>query len=207
MVTNRDHLELSITHRYGIGAAATDYLEKFYDFIVFFEQANERYDPTGIGRFASYAADRVLPRSGPGINDVREAVQEISKAFRLSPRQVERFVTNVALSYLAAREKEFRPAVIVTILAAIKTLDHKLYRKAKSGEMTYTEVADFIVAKEWSQYDAAHMIKVFRFYLDPSIDINSDEWEGFGQNLWNYNLDRTRVISYLANNVLDRFVV
>lgn len=205
VVTNRDHLELAITHRYGIGTGATEYLEKFYDFVVYFEQASERYDPTGIGRFAAYVADRVLPRSGPGINDVREAVQEISKAFRLSARQVERFVTNVALSYLAVRDREFRPATIIAFLAAIKAVDPKLYKRAKGGLLTYREISDFVMRGDWSNFDPAHVIKVFRFYLDPNIDVNSAEWEGFGQSLWNYNIDRNRVIAYLANSVLDRF--
>lgn len=205
VVTNRDHLELAITHRYGLGAGATEYLEKFYDFVVYFEQANEQYDPAGIGRFAAYVTERVLPATGAGVQEVKENIQELCKAFRLSPRQVERFATNVALSFLAAREREFRPAILVSILAAIKTLRPDLYRKAKLGLLTHEEVASFLDKKLWSHFDPAHVTKVFRFYLDPDIDVNAEEWQGFGRSLWNYNIDRTRVVPYLVNSILDRF--
>jgi predicted KAP-like P-loop ATPase len=37
LVTNVDHLALSVAHRYGADAGSKEYLEKFYDFVVYFD--------------------------------------------------------------------------------------------------------------------------------------------------------------------------
>jgi hypothetical protein len=205
LVTNRDYLELSVGHRYGVSVGASEYLEKFYDFVVFFEQSYVRHDPASVASFVNAAAQGVLPRENQSYNDVRDYIKQFSIAYRLSLRQIQALTTNIAISYLAYSERELRPDFLVCFLAVLKIMRPALYRKAKAGLLTWEDSEKFLQEGFWEGQDGDRIFKVLRFHLDSTIKVNDPEWHGWGESLWRYNIEHHRVIPYLANSILDRF--
>lgn len=205
LVTNKEYLSLSVDSRYGVGDGASEYLEKFYDFVIFFEQNYDRSHLSSVSAYVNVASAGILPEENRSYDDIRDYIKRFSSAYRLSLRQIQSFTTNVAISYLAARDKEFRPDVLVSFLAIIKILRPELYKKAKAGNLTWQAVETFIDSGIWLDSEGEQISKVLQFHTDPNIDINSSEWRGWGNSLFNYNIERHRVMPYLANSVLDRF--
>lgn len=205
LVTNRSHLALSVAHRYGSGSAADEYLEKFYDFIVYFDQDYTRYGQGNIGIFVADLAAKLLPAHVDGVREIPEYVASAARAFRLSLRQIEAVFTNIALAYVVVQDREFRPSLLVTFLVLMKTLRPDLYRKAKAATLQSAEVAAFLDQHSWDQLDIERVNRVFRYHLEAEINENDEEWRGYGSSLFQFNIERHRVIPYLANSVLDRF--
>jgi hypothetical protein len=205
LVTNKSHLELSVAHKYGSGQAASEYLEKFFDFAILFGQQRTSYSTSSLSKFISGIIKRLLPASSPDIHDIQEQIRDICIAYDLSLRQIESFAINVAITYLAARHKEFRPTVLVSFLSLIKTLSPEMFRRAKTGSLGWREVDEFLKSVEWKNGEGDHVSNIFRYYLDESIDTNADEWRGFGSSTFSYNIRRTDVVKFLANSVIDRF--
>lgn len=206
LVTNRESLTLSVANAYGVAEHSNEYLEKFYDFVIFFEQSYNKFDPASVNAFVNAACAGVLPPETGSYSDIRDFIKSFCSAYKLSLRQIQSYTTNVAISYLAAKPNEFRPEILVSFLAILKLLRYDLYRKAKSGSLTWFEAKDFVKSGEWSGEEDDRILKVIQFHTDFSINTNDPEWKGWGDDtLWKYNLERKRVIPYLANSVMDRF--
>jgi hypothetical protein len=208
LVTNMNHLSLSVSKRYGLSSASDEYLQKFYDFVVHFEHGYDRYDQGSVTAYASRVL-RSLMREGAATEDrryIEEHVRQIAKAYRLTLRQIEAVVTNVALAFLAAPPKEYRPAIILAMLCTLKTLRPAIFVSAKIGQFDYQGFEEFIRFGRWDKdVDVSRLLRVFRYHSDPNLNENDPEFEGYGRELWHYNFDRLGVLPYIANSVVDRF--
>ncbi|HEX9946312.1 MAG TPA: P-loop NTPase fold protein, partial [Allosphingosinicella sp.] len=124
LVTNTQHLALSVAKRYGMSSAAEEYLEKFYDFVVHFEHRYGKFDEGSAGRYVGHLFSNLMPSSALSSDRriLEEHVRMIARAYRFTLRQIERVVTNLALAFLAAPEKEYRPAIILSMLCALKAV-------------------------------------------------------------------------------------
>ena len=207
LVTNSDHLSLAVSHRYGIGTASREYLEKFYDFLIYFENSYNVDEPGSIKPFIKALSERILKDRTNDIRNIEDMVVALSCSFKLSLRQIESLYVNISISYLASRSGEFRPAVIVVFLVFLKALKPELFRSAKDGTLTSDDMKTLISSVKWTGKTSDNLIKHFRFYLDHNIDENSDQWRSFSVSLFNYHIERTRVIPYIANSIIDRFGV
>lgn len=205
LVTNREHLQTSVDRRYGAGVASAEYLEKFYDFVVYFEHSYERHSEHSVETFINAVMQNIITGQSEDGRHLREYVRDIALAFRLTLRQIQSLSTNVAIAYLAARPREYRPAFLIAFLALIKTMRPDLYKDAKRAKLKWEDVRDFLTSVSWGRTDIDKVISVFRYHLDANVDVNAVEWRGYGESLWNYNLERERVIPYLVDHVLDRF--
>ena len=207
LVTNREHLTLSVAHRYGEFPTADEYLRKFYDFQVSYEQDYSERGGIQIRRRVEQLANSLLQNvTAQEKADVIEYVRAAAMAHRLTLRDLEGVFLNITLAYAAVRSKQFRPAILITFLALLKTIDPSLYAKAKSGTLQYDQLASRMFAQDnWGQFNIERLRELFRFHLDPNIDEDAEEWRHFGQGLWNYNLGRLQTVKYLCDAVLDRF--
>lgn len=205
LVTNKQHLELSVANRYGISDAAQEYLEKFFDFSIFFEQSYDRHNDNNVGRYVATILGQLIS-SGVDQRDIHSYIQAISRAYRLSLRQISALATNIAISYLAARAKEFRPTALISFLALLKSYKPDLYKLAKQGLLTPGDFSNFLDSGRWDgEFNLDRIKTVFEFYLSKEIAQNDPRFEGYGREIWDYNLDRERVIPFLTEGILDRF--
>ena len=149
--------------------------------------------------------NQLIPES-PDRRDIVTYVQGITRAYKLSLRQISALSTNISISFLAARERELRPAALISFLALLKSRRPDLYKLAKQSSLTHEAFAAFIDSAEWgSDFDIDRVKTLFEYYLSVEIDSNDRRFEGYGSVTWNYNLERGRVIPYLTESILDRF--
>jgi hypothetical protein len=207
LVTNRDHLVLSVAHRYGSFPTADEYLRKFYDFQIVYEQDYSERGSVQIRHRVSELARTLLAKiPNQEREDIAGYVRAAATAHRLTLRDIEGVFLNLTLSYAAVRSNQFKPAILVTMLSLLKTLDPGLYAKAKAGTLSYDVLAGRLFSQsDWGSLDIQRVRDVFAYYLTPNINEDEERFRGLGQSLWNFNLERTRVISYLCNAVIDRF--
>lgn len=207
LVTNKNHLQLSVEQRYGKGTASAEYLEKFYDFVVYFDNSYEKPSQISVGKFIDICMAGALQPDNNESRGLYEYIRDIAIAFRLSLRQIQNLSANVSLAYAAARENEFRPTVLITFLVALKTLNPDLFMKARGGTLNWREFEAFVKTGDWDQFKIDRVIKLFRYHSEKTINANDPEWEGFENYTWRFNIERERVIPYLATQVLDRFAI
>ena len=98
---------------------------------------------------------------------VQEGVIALADAHNLSLRTLERVVANVALVYLATTKRYFRIACLVVGLCVMRQIEPALYAKARSGTLTWEEVAEFLRLQAWG-IDAV----VTRCALPPPTAVN-----------------------------------
>lgn len=208
LVTNMNHLCLSVNHRYGILSESYEYIQKFFDFVIHFDQNYETHQVGNVGNFVSSLFRDLMPSSASQEDSqyIPDFVARFSRAHRLSLRQIESVVTNVVLALLAANPREFRPALILVALCVLKTVKPEIYKTAKAGKFDYSSFSKFMSDGSWDgNFDLDRMLKLFRFYSDESVSDSDPEFRDYGRSLWDYNLDRFGVIPYLANSIVDRF--
>lgn len=206
LVTNRQHLALSVNHRYGSGPASDDYLRKFYDFVIHFDQTYRKRDGNHIGIIVRSIGDKLLGAFPREKSDIINYIEAIALAKRLSIREVESIMLNVALAYVAVRERELRPVVLITFLALLKAMRDDLYRKARAGTLTHGEFNQYLTEDSvWGDFNIERVMELFELHLSPEIDYDEDKWSKYRNMFSQYMLDRDEVIPYMANSVLDRF--
>lgn len=207
LVTNREQLLLSVAHKYGPFPTADEYLRKFYDFQVRYEQDYTERGAIHIRHRIGELA-RTLLEGVPAVerNDIEEYVRAAAMAHRLTLRDLENVFLNLTLAYAAVRSNQFKPALLITFLALLKTLDPSMYAKAKEGTLSYTDLASRMLSQpNWGQLNIGRIRDLFRYHLDPDIDLQNEPWSSFGNMDVRYNLDRLQTVQYLCNSVIDRF--
>jgi KAP family P-loop domain len=204
LVTNVDHLALSVAHRYGAGAGSKEYLEKFYDFVVHFDPHFGGRNDQSIRKFIEKIANDLLPAENPDRRRICDDMAEMAIVFQLSLRRIESVFTTITISCIASKDGEFRPVAMLCILSIIKSIRPELYKKAKNKSLEYPEICDFLSPYIFKNMDVDHILKLFRYYLQDEVD-EQGEFKGFGETTWRYNLDRKSVISYITNSLIDRF--
>lgn len=208
LVTNMEHLRLSIKKRYGVEDGASEYLQKFYDFIIPFEDRSESDGPSNASAHAARLLRSLLPgqRSQESIN-ITNAVGSLIDAFDLSLRQAERIVSNIVLSGIDFQKKSFRPAYLVAFLSLIKALNVSLFSDIKNRKLNTEKITDFILTGEFPSESARqNLLQMINYYTLPIISDDDPEFGRFRHQLFDYHFDDRRdILPYLANEVIDNF--
>jgi hypothetical protein len=207
LVTNREHLMLSVNHKYGVANLANEYLDKFFDFSIFFDVQSVDEHGQGLKRFVQDSASQIINTSKNGASDLVDLAYDLARSFNLSLRQIERLTTTLALSYIAETERQFRPNAYVGVLCLMKILDVSLYKKAKLGNLTYDDYTNFMANRspvpnrrtEWIDH-------MFEYALKPESR-NERHLERYNGLASSFLLDDARIIPFICNSILDRFGV
>ena len=207
LVTNKDYLSKSVDARYGLKDKSDEYLQKFYDFVINFEQKGD-YDRQNAS--AAYAR-KLIERMLSGVkNDIRfnmaTNLAAYAIAFDLTLRQVEHIATNLSLAYLSLDERRFSPAYLILHLAFLKTLHANEYTKIKNGTLEFSPIKEIIRSGRWpDNFNVERLIAVLQFHLDENIDVSDQRYSSFAQGLASSMLERRQVLPFLANHVLENF--
>lgn len=210
LVTNIDYLEASVNAKYGLGNASQEYLEKFYDFVVFFEEGEQKkYRHAAAKIVSDRFASLIDQKETRAIHDLREALRELATAFDLSLRQASALATNAALSFLSYNERTFRPSIIIAILALYRTKFPEIYQSIKKHDYTRQQLLkpfEDVTVKDEHRTDRIRSILEFYASEEEEIDRSGDRYQGLAQMTWSYDFGSYReVFPALANHVMDRF--
>ena len=203
LITNLTQLEAAVKGRYGQECLAHEYLQKFYDFIMHFDQPYDRNGSRGVDVFVRNLVGELIPLDSRGIGD---AIIVMSSAYNLSLRQIESLATNISISYLAYQERELRLDHLLCFLALFKTISPELYTDARKGNLRIEDITKQIRLGNWDKnYDVERILNIFEYYSVSDINENDEKWRGYGSDVWRYNINRMRVIPYICNSLLERF--
>lgn len=204
LVVNRRQIENSILHRYGDGVSPIEYLRKFYDFQIDYDIDYSDRHGSKIGSFLSKIHNSLLLDVQDG-QYIRNYIRDIARAHRLSLRDIENVYTNLSLAY-AVSENRYRPAVLIAVLTVLKVIAPATYAKAKTGDLTYSELNKIAFAdRNWGEFDVDRLRRIFQWHLDPNITVNDPEWGPFRESEWRSGLERLETIKFIANAIVDRF--
>jgi hypothetical protein len=204
LCTNRDHLELSVKHKYGSFDAAREYLEKFFDFEIHFDQNYELGFSSVLVHIETLSSD--IPTDDRRKEEIRRFVSAIATAHRLTFRQVESVFLNIKLAYSSIGKQEYNPTILIVFLVCLKILRPDLYVQAKRGSLDHQIFIESLIPDgNWGDLNTDRLRLLFKFYLLEEIDERSEEWRDFGSEEWRFNLSRKKVIPYLCNSIIDRF--
>lgn len=208
LVTNKEYLRRSVAARYGIDDAAEEYLQKFYDFTIYFEKSAQYESENRAAAYARKIIDELLGTFGMREqHDLRKLFVEFAMAYDLSLRQIEQIATNLVLAYTAVRDNAFKPSHLILVLAIIKSEDSRLYERLRSRSAKYEEIDQFLDQGNWPESSSiVRVAELVRYYTDPNIEESSDEWRGLSNGVARYNFhSRLDVIPHLINYVMETF--
>lgn len=207
LVTNREYLSRSVNARYGLGDKSDEYLQKFYDFIVHFEQAAAHPHQHASAVFGQKIVRELLSDVSPQTQSlISQHMAAFAVAFDLTLRHVEHVATNLALSYLALNERKFAPAMLIMVLAFLKALHPKEYGKIKANNLDFEAVDMILRSGRWpDDFNGSRLRDIVRYHMDENLDPQDPEFQAFGQGVDRYFLDRMSALPFIANNVMDQF--
>ena len=208
LVTNLNHLLLSVEKRYGVGEAAGEYIQKFYDFLIPFEESEQYRSTTNASLHASrLLASMMSGAETQGGSELTQNVSQIIGAYDLSLRQTERIVTNVVLAQINFNEKNYRPGILIALLATIKCLDPEMFCNIKNYKLDTIRMQSFILDSQVPKSEFSdHLLRIVRYHSDENLDVNDPEFQYFGHSIVSYGFNnRLEIFPYLANAVIDKF--
>jgi hypothetical protein len=207
--THFGQLTNSVVVAYGPNIDAGTYLQKFIHLTFFLiDRGEHRHERTST-KFLNYLTKAM---EFPGTDDIRSAlslVRFVTDRRDLSLRAIERIMTMLAIAYSFTTANTFRPPPLVAGLCVIKVIAPSVYAKAKRGTLDWDEVLKILALNELAEPEDEHArewwINWWRYATDPALE--EEKQAEFGRSLLRYNFrDRSSLLPFVANDVLDRMV-
>lgn len=133
-----------------------------------------------------------------GMNDF---ISDLAASKGYSLRRVERVLTQFGLCMAFTKANTLRLGAIVYVLCDLKLSNPNLFRKAKIGTLTWSELQEFY---QFDEEKHSWFVRWLRYFYDPSVDDSADEWKSLSSSLWRFSFNsRENTRLYLANNVVD----
>lgn len=207
LITSKRSLELAVDGRYGPGVSSSEYLEKFYDFVVLFENKHERGSQGSIDPFLTRILDRFVPEETSESHDFKDAVREVCIAYRLSLRQIENVCINACLGFVSVKSlRIFKPGILIVFAALVKSMNLEMYRNMREGSLSWSEVDEFLNRGSWRDPFGDRMRSIMQWHFDGGIDANSQEWSGY-RGFTAFGLGRLQTMKYICTSIVDRFAI
>ncbi len=207
LVTYKDYLSKSVDARYGLGSNSDEYLQKFFDFVIHFEEKSDFDYSNRSSLYVKSAIRNLLKGQNEQIlSHIEENLAAYTVAFDLTLRQVEHVATNLALSYLAFDENGYNPVALVIFLAYLKALHPGEFSNIKLGKLDFKNIKSILAQGRWpASYPAQGHFDLIQYHMDPDVDLRDPCFSVYERSLSIKFIDRQMVLPFLANNVLDNF--
>ena len=203
LATHLHQLETSVRFSYGHDIDARNYLQKFYNVIVHFPEHGRHRHERSIPKYIGYIAPQLSISP-----DNLLLVQHVAEARHLSLRSIERIATCVALARQFTPQNYLWLDPIVAGLSILKVLDVELFRKARTGDLSFEELKESLAIDKWlSDSSRREWVQNWWIYClaNDEKDFPDFDWQGFGQRLWQYSIGERKDIVQLMAEHIDRF--
>lgn len=212
LVMHKEQLEESVRCIYGQNIDAHTYLQKFINVETKLpKQITDRYT----NDLRSYSRKLLqlheMETWGDDKNIV-DSIEPLADHFNLSLRQLEKVFTNLTLLYGSSGKNHLRLVPIIVFLSVIKIVRPQVFDRLLQQKISYSEVCDETGLKpnEEDHRKLYWLMNWLRFALLSEKEFNEldgeDRIRGFGESLWNYNIERERLIPIFAQQ-LSMFIV
>ena len=215
--TNLDQLANSIAAAYGPNVNGREYLQKFIHLTINLQDVFDRQTQTTASVFLDRIRNAVAleGQDRDVLESCIEELRRISDHHNLSLRTIEQVFSHVVRAIVSTPLDAFKNSALLSGLAVLKVLEPVLFRKAKNGSLTFSEVVGVLglqdlgtsVQNEASSafsYKRNWVQKFWRYSADPDCppEINRE----MGTLVVRYNFwSRESLLPYVANEQIDRF--
>ena len=203
-------LRNSVSAVYGSGIDAAKYLQKFINLTLHLTESSAEPHRRTTTVYIDYLMNEMMPERQleTSFAFFKEYLRHLAHGTGLSLRAIEKIMTTLSISLSYRPRNIFSSDPILIGLCALKIVNPDLYASAKSGAKIFEEakgsLAFTIAPDDREKYAVEHMIKVWRYFSDPAVADDDPEFRGFGNQLWNFNLERSNVVGFVARNIVDR---
>ena len=216
LVMNKVQLQESIRSVYGQGVDARTYLQKFINLETRIPRKSIYYSSRSD---ASKYIDRLWKihnfESWGDQRSIVECLEIMANHFDLSLRELERVFTNIAVLYGTTSQDSLRLVPLIVFLAVLKVADADIFNGLLDAKVGYQELIRKLrlddALEEEAQRKLGRVLDWVRFAV-----LTEDEYKSlpqddplkvnFGRLLWNYDVDRVRLLPIFAQQ-LSAFVV
>ena len=212
LVMHKEQLEEAVRCIYGQNIDAHTYLQKFINLETKLpKQTTDRYT-NDLNNYSRRLLQLHELETWGDDQNIIDCIEPLANHFNLSLRQLEKVYTNLALFYGTSAKNHLRLVPILVFLSVIKTVKPQVFDKLLHRRITYS---DLCLETGLSHIEDEHrklywLMSWVRYALISEQEFqeldDEDRIKGFGQSLWNYSVDRERLIPIFSQQ-LSMFVV
>lgn len=210
--THMGQLRNSVNAAYGANINANTYLQKFISLTFpLTDHGSHQYDRTATKYIAHLQKEMDIASDDQNFTEhsVRFA-QTYALIHDCSLRDVEHFMTNIALAAAFTTKHTLRPAPLIAGLSILRVVQPELYARAKLKKLTYEEVEKAFSLEHKGDGDSELGYTQWeRHWWEYCLnkEISEEMARNFSNGLFNYYIsDRFSIISLIAHKVVDNLV-
>lgn len=215
LVMHKEQLEEAIKCVYGSNIDAHTYLQKFINIETAIpKRVLDRYSNDldayirrllQLHELETWGDDRLI----------LDCLSSLARHFNLSLRQLEKVFTNLAIIYSTSAKNHLRLVPIITFISVLKVVMPSIFSKLMLGKISYAELCNEIGLHELdeSNDDERKLVWIMNWVRFSTLTDaeyrkidESDPINRFSQSLWEYNVDRERLIPIFCQK-LNMFTV
>lgn len=203
LVMHKQQLEEAIKSVYGSEIDAHTYLQKFINVETSIpKKVTDRYSNDielyitkllQLHEITTWGDDRFIS----------DCLIPLAQHFNLSLRQLEKVFTNLAIIYSTSGEKHLRLVPIIVFIAVVKVVKPSVFENILLGRISFSTLCKEVGFRELNEEEKA------KVYLDLVMNwvrfslLSESEYQGidendpirqFGPKLWNYSVERKRLL-------------
>lgn len=210
LVINKEQLEESIRCVYGHNIDAHTYIQKFVNLEA---KIPKRTRDPYTNDFCKYSNKLLklheIETWGEG-GDIIDSIASLANHFNLSLRQLEKIFTGLAVFYGSSEKGHLRIAPIIAFLCVVKVTDSRLFDRLLHQRVSFREVSENLNLVNLNEENdnnrfLSSTMEWVKFALLSEQEFNSlpeeDKIKRFYQSLWQYHVDRTRLIPIFAQQL------
>jgi hypothetical protein len=212
LVMNREQLEGSVRCLYGNEVDAQTYLQKFINIECSLTKDSDK-SSSDHKKYCDHLYSAHKLNTWNDKNDLQDSMAKICKTLNLSLRDMEKCYSTLTLYYASVSESTLRISPVIAFLSILKIKFPSIYFKLKNNSLSY----DQLISKNeldtfFNSSEEERLVNRFKKWLKFLLITEAeylkldekDELRGMEQFLWNYSLERERVLSFLCDS-LDSF--
>lgn len=215
LVMHKQQLEEAIRSVYGANIDAYTYLQKFINVETSIpKRVTDRYSNDIELYIKKLLQLHEITTWGDDRNIV-DCLIPLAQHFNLSLRQLEKVFTNLAIIYSTSGENHLRLVPIIVFIAVIKVVNPNVFGNLLLGRISFSTLCEQLGFLELHEEEEDKrklfwLMNWVRFSMlseseYQGIDAN-DPIKRFGQSLWEYSLDRERLLPIFCQK-LSMFTV
>lgn len=203
LVMHKQQLEEAIRSVYGSNIDAHAYLQKFINVETSIpKRVSDRYD-NDIDLYIKKLLQLHEITTWGDDRHIVDCLVPLAQHFNLSLRQLEKVFTNLAIIYSTSGENHLRLVPIIVFIAVVKVVNPNVFRDLLLERISFSTLCEKLEFRELNDEEGSKrqlfwLMNWVRFSI-----LNESEYQGieandpikrFEQSLWQYSVDRQRLL-------------
>ena len=205
LVMHKKQLEEAVKCIYGQNIDAHAYLQKFINIETTIPKRISARHGNDLSRYSQKLLELHELETWGDDRNIVDCIEPLAMHFNLSLRQLEKIFTNIAILYSSSSERHLRLVPIIVFISVIKVVNTSLFQSLLHQNVTYESLCNEVGLSDDmdptnSKYNnKLHWLMMWvKYSLISDQELNAlgdgDRLKDFGQSLFQYNVERERLI-------------